>query len=334
MCAYNDRMRAMTISNGKLVEAEVPRPSPGAGEVLIEVAAAGINPADLLQVQGNYPPPAGAPDWPGLEVSGRVTQTGDGVDPGLVGARVAALLDGGGYAEYCVARAADLWVLEGGAGQADVIAAAGLPEAVATMYSNLVFEAGLDPRDNAGKSVLVHGGSGGVGSSAIQWLHATGATVFTTAGGAERVTRCEELGAEGIDYRTEDFTERVRELTGGRGVDVVLDIIGGAYLQRNLEALAEHGRLVIIGMQKGKRGELDINLLMRRWLSVRGTVLRARPPEQKAEIMAGVRSHVVPLIEEGRVRPLVHERLPLSEAAAAQELLAGGGVFGKVLLVP
>lgn len=324
----------MTISNGKLVETVLPRPVPRPGEVLIRTAAAGVNPADILQVRGSYPPPAGAPDWPGLEVSGHVTETGEGVDPALRSAAVAALLDGGGYAEYAVARASDLWLLPDGAPEGEVVAAAALPEAAATMYSNLAGEGGLDPLDNGGRTVLVHGGSGGVGSLAIQWLHATGATVLTTAGSPERVARCAQLGATGIDYRAEDFVARVSELTAGRGVDVILDVVGGAYLERNLECLAPGGRLVIIGLQKGGSGELDLGLLMRRWLSVRGTVLRARPPARKAEIMAGVRAHVLPLLRGGQVRPVVHARLPLSEAGRAHELLRGGGVFGKLLLVP
>src|SRR5690625_131583 len=314
-------MRAMTIRNGRLVESEVERPRPGAGEVLIRVASAGVNPADILQVRGNYPPPAGAPDWPGLEVSGHVLETGVGVPESLQGAAVAALVDGGGYAELCIARAADLWVLDD---DTDLTDAGGLPEAAATMYSNLVGVGGLHPQDNEGRAVLVHGGSGGVGSIAVQWLAATGATVFTTAGGPERVARCKELGATAIDYRNEDFVERVRELTAGAGVEVILDVVGGPYVQRNLQALAPHGRLVVIGLQQGARGELDLGLVMTRWLSLHATVLRARPASEKAEIMAGMREHVVPLINAGRVRPLTHERIPLAEADRAHEMLRKG----------
>ena len=324
----------MTIRNGRLVESEVERPRPGAGEVLIRVAAAGVNPADILQVRGNYPPPAGAPDWPGLEVSGHVLETGAGVSEALQGAAVAALVDGGGYAELCIARAADLWVLDGEPEQTELADAGGLPEAAATMYSNLVGVGGLSPHDNEGRTVLVHGGSGGVGSVAVQWLAATGATVFTTAGGPERVARCAELGATGIDYRNEDFVERVRELTAGAGVEVILDVVGGPYVQRNLQALAPHGRLVVIGLQQGARGELDLGLVMTRWLSLHATVLRARPASEKAEIMAGVRVYVVPHINAGRVRPLTHERIPLAEADRAHEMLREGDVFGKLVLVP
>lgn len=324
-------MKAMTIRNGRLVESEVARPDPGPGEVLIQVAAAGVNPADILQVRGSYPPPAGAPDWPGLEVAGHVLETGAGVPESLQGTAVAALVDGGGYAELCIARAADLWVLDD---DTDLTEAGGLPEAAATMYSNLVGVGGLHPQDNEGRAVLVHGGSGGVGSIAVQWLAATGATVFTTAGGPERVARCKELGATAIDYRNEDFVERVRELTAGAGVEVILDVVGGAYVQRNLEALAPHGRLVIIGTQQGADGAVNLGLMMTRWLSVHGTVLRARPAREKAEIMAGVRDHVVPHIEAGRIRALTHERIPLAEAGRAHSLLREGSVFGKLVLVP
>ncbi len=314
-----------------LAAAEVPTPAPGPGQVAIEVAAAGVNRADLLQLKGLHPPPAGAPAWPGLEVSGRVSAVGEGVDPALSGAAVAALVDGGGYADVCLAHAADLFVLPPGT---DVVAAAGLPEAVATVYSNLVGIGGLDPRGNTGRTVLVHGGSGGVGSTAIQWLRATGAVVFATAGGPDRAARCSELGAYGLDYRTEDFTRLVRDATGDLGADVILDVVGAAYLERNVAALAPHGRLVIIGMQKGTTGQVNLAPLLFGWRSIHGSVLRNRPRAEKAEIMAGVRRDVLPLIERGQVRTIEHERIPLAEANRAHSALAGGEVFGKVLLVP
>ncbi|QGH68278.1 zinc-binding dehydrogenase [Pseudactinotalea sp. HY158] len=327
-------MRAMIIDEsapGTLIEADVPAPDPGPGQVLVEVAAAGVNRADLLQLAGLHPPPAGAPSWPGLEVSGRVVAAGEGVDPALMGAAVAALVDGGGYAELCLAHADDLVVLPDGY---DVVAAGGLPEAVATAYSNLTGPGGLDPRDNTGRTVLVHGGSGGVGSIAIQWLRATGAVVFATAGGPDRAARCDALGAYGIDHRSEDFVRLVREATGERGVDVILDVVGAAYLERNVSALAEHGRLVIIGMQKGTTGEVNLAPLLFGWRSIHGTVLRNRTRDEKAGILADVRRDVLPLIERGQVRVIEHERLPLAEAARAHAAMAAGEVFGKVLLLP
>ncbi len=325
-------MRAITISRpggpDVLTPAELPDPVPGAGEVLVAVAAAGVNRADVLQRLGHYPPPPGAPDTPGLEVSGTVTAVGPEVAGWRVGDRVAALVDGGGYAEAALVPAAQLLPVPDGL---DLVDAAALPEAACTAWSNLVTVGGL----HEGATALVHGGSGGVGSIATQLGAALGARVLTTAGGPDRVARCRELGADvAIDHRTEDFVAAAREATRGRGVDVILDVVGAAYLERNLAALAPDGRLVVIGLQRGRRTELDLGLLLSRRASVHGTTLRARPAAQKAAIVADVREHVWPLVAAGVVRPVVHARLPLAEAPRAHELLESGAVFGKVLLVP
>lgn len=319
---------------------DVPEPSPGPGELLVAVAAAGVNRADLLQREGHYPPPPGAPAWPGLEVSGVVVGLGGPVTgtgaagplspagtPWRVGDRVVALLAGGGYAERVTVagthalRAPDALSLPD---------AAGLPEAVATAWSNL-----RAARLEAGETLLVHGGSGGVGSVAVQLGRALGARVVATAGGAERCARVAALGADVVvDHRDGDVTDRVREATGGRGVDVVLDVLGGDALGANVRVLAEGGRLVVIGLQRGRRGELDLAALMARRGSVLGTTLRDRPAAQKDAILAEVAAHVWPMVADGRVRPVVHARLPLAEAGEAHRLLASGEVFGKLLLEP
>lgn len=312
--------------DGALVVEERPDPVRGAGEVLIDVAAAGVNNADLLQRAGRYPAPPGAPDWLGLEVSGTVAEADDasGLAPGDP---VVALLAGGGYAERVSVPAGQVLPVPDGVG---LVEAAALPEAACTAWSTL--EAARLAR---GEWLLVHGGSGGVGSHAVQLAAALGARVATTAGGPERVARCRELGAElAVDHRAEDFVARVREATDGRGVDVVLDVVGGAYLGRNLEALATGGRLAVIGLQRGRRGELDLGLLLSRRATVLGTTLRARPAAEKAAIVAGVGRHVWPLVAEGRVRPVVHATLPLGRAEDAHALLRSGEAFGKVLLTP
>ena len=310
-------------------------PAPGPGQVLIDVVAAGVNRADLLQRAGHYPPPPGAPAWPGLEVSGVVRATGapaDGPHDALVagprvGDRVAALLAGGGYADRVAVDAA-LTLPVGGT--VTVEDAAALPEALATVWSNLR-AAHLAP----GESVLVHGGSGGVGTVAVQLAHALGHRVLATAGGPERCARVRALGADVVvDHRTQDVGAAVRDATDGRGVDVVLDVLGGGALGTNVRLLAEGGRLVVIGLQQGRRGELDLPALMARRGSVIATTLRDRPAAQKAAIMADVRTHVWPLALDGRVRPVVHARVPLTDAPRAHELLESGEVFGKVLLVP
>ncbi|MFD6178545.1 MULTISPECIES: NAD(P)H-quinone oxidoreductase [unclassified Isoptericola] len=325
-------MRAVTISApggpGKLALSLVNQVKPGPGEVLVDVASAGVNRADLLQRAGNYPPPPGAPEWPGLEISGTVRALGPGVTGWAPGDRVVALLEGGGYAEQAVARAAQLLPLPDGVGLVD---AAGLPEAVCTAWTNLV-DAG---RLHAGETVLVQGGSGGVGSVAVQLAAALGAHVVATAGGPERAARCVELGAAvGVDHRTQDVVAAVRDATDGRGADVVLDVLGGGGLRDNVRALAPGGRLVVIGLQQGRRGELDLAALMAKRAWVTGTTLRSRSADEKAALVATVCERVWPMVADGRVRPVVHARLPLADAARAHELLESGVPFGKVLLVP
>jgi len=325
-------VRVVTISTpggpDVLVESELPDPVPRTGEVLIDVAAAGVNRADILQRQGRYPPPPGAPTWPGLEVSGTVGALGPGVSGWSVGDRVCALLSGGGYADRVAVPASQLLPVPPGL---DLVDAAALPEAVCTGWSSLVDAGRLSPDE----WVLVQGGSGGVGTVAIQLAVALGARVAATAGGPERTARCTELGAElVIDHRTEDFTRAVIDATDGRGVDVVLDVLGAGALTANLEALAPGGRLVVIGMQRGRDAELDLGLLLARRASIIGTVLRSRPAQEKAALVAAVHTHVWPMLDDGRLLPVVHARLPLGRAGEAHELLDSGQVFGKVLLVP
>jgi putative PIG3 family NAD(P)H quinone oxidoreductase len=312
-----------------LAPAALPDPVPGPGEVLIDVAAAGVNRADILQREGHYPPPPGAPATLGLECSGVIAEIGPGVTDWGPGDRVAALLEGGGYAERAVAPAGQLLAVPD---HLDLVDAAGLPEAVCTAWSNLVTVAGLA----RGETVLVHGGSGGVGSVALQLAHALGARVLTTAGGLERVAGCLALGADvGIDHRTENVAARVREVTAGRGADVILDILGGGGLGSSLRCLATGGRLVVIGLQRGRRGEIDLGLLLARRASIHGTTLRSRPRQEKARIVADVTAHAWPLLSPSAgpaLRPVIHDRLPLAEAARAHALLEAGEVFGKLLL--
>ncbi|QAY64116.1 NAD(P)H-quinone oxidoreductase [Xylanimonas allomyrinae] len=325
-------MRAVTISSqgdgGKLLLSHANTPEPGSGDVVIAVASAGVNRADLLQRAGKYPPPPGAPDRPGLEIAGIVATTGDGVSWPRVGDPVVALLEGGGYAELAVARAAQTLPAPVGV---DLVDAGGLPEAVCTAWTNLVDTARLKP----GEWVLVQGGSGGVGTIAVQLAKALGAHVVATAGGPERAARVRALGADVVvDHRREDFVAAVRAATSGRGADVVLDVLGGRALPDNVRALAPEGRLVVIGLQQGRRGELDLNALLTKRATVTGTTLRSRTAAQKAAIVAAVRDHVWPMVADGRVRPVIHARLPLADADTALALLESGEAFGKVLLKP
>ncbi len=305
---------------------ERPDLTPGPTEVVIEVAAAGVNRADLLQRQGFYPPPAGASDVIGLECSGIVRAVGGGVAGWSVGDEVCALLSGGGYAEQVLVPAGQVMPLPPGVG---LIEAAGVPEVAATVYSNLAMTAAVMP----GEWVLIHGGGSGIGSFAIQWARAVGARVAVTAGSPLKLARCAELGAEVlIDYRDGDFVEALRSGTAGHGADVILDIMGAKYLDPNVRALAVAGRIVTIGLQGGVRGELDLGRL----LSVRGTIaatsLRARPEAQKVQICAELVEHVWPLFERGDLRPVIDRALPLAQAAEAHRALAAGEVVGKVLL--
>ena len=305
---------------------QVPDPQPGPGEVLVDVVASAVNRADLLQRQGHYDPPPGTSPYPGLECSGRVAALGDGVEGWAVGDEVCALLTGGGYAEKVAVPAGQLLPLPTGV---DLVEAAGLPEVTCTVWSNVFMLAGLRP----GETLLVHGGASGIGTMAIQLGRAMQARVAVTAGSPEKLARCHDLGAQIlVNHREEDFVEQVRSATDDRGADVVLDLIGAKYLARNLEVLATSGRLVVIGLQGGTRAELDLGLLMRKRAAVLATVLRARPPEEKAAVVASVREHVWPLVGSGTVRPVVDRVLPMAEAAEAHRVLEAGENVGKVLL--
>ncbi len=309
-----------------LVPVERPRPSPGAGEVLIKVAAAGVNRPDVFQRRGRYPPPPGASDIPGLEVSGTIEQLGADAGALEIGDAVCALVAGGGYAEYCVAPAPQCLPAPRGL---PLVAAGAIPETFFTVWTN-VFERG---RLRAGETLLVHGGSSGIGTTAIQLARARGSRVFATAGTPEKCAACERLGAErGIDYRHEDFVPLVRDLTGGRGVDVVLDMVGGDYFARNIDALALEGRLVEIATLHGVRAELNIQTIMQRRLTITGSTLRARPVAEKGAIARAVHEHVWPLIERGAVRPIVHATFPLRDAAEAHRVMESSAHIGKLVL--
>ncbi|HET7066862.1 MAG TPA: NAD(P)H-quinone oxidoreductase [Nocardioides sp.] len=306
---------------------DVPDPELGEGEVLVEVAATAINRADLLQRQGHYPPPPGASAIIGLECSGTVAALGPGVEGLEAGQEVCALLAGGGYATRVAVPAGQVMPAPEGV---DLVTAAALPEVAATVWSNLMMIAGL----RSGDTLLVHGGAGGIGTFAIQLGAALGARVLATAGSAEKLETCTRLGAHvAINYREEDFVEVARGATGGAGVDVILDNMGGSYLSRNVAALASEGRLVVIGLQGGTTAEIDLNALMRKRAAVIGTTLRSRPVAEKTTICAAVVEHVWPLVTEGTIRPVVGSTFPLAEAAEAHRLVESGRSSGKVLLV-
>ena len=324
-------MRAVVISEPGGPEVlqweEVPDPEPGAGEVLIDVAAAGVNRADLLQRQGLYPPPPGASPYPGMEVSGRIESVGADVTGWQPGDEVCALMAGGGYAEKVAVPAGQVLPIPTGLTVKD---AAALPETTCTVYSNLVLVGGL----RAGNTMLVHGGASGIGTTAIQLGKALGARVICTAGSPAKLDRCRELGADvAISYRDEDFVEVVKDVTDGHGADVILDIMGASYLARNLAALATEGRLVIIGRQGGNRAELDLGLLQSKRASIHATTLRNQPVAEKSAIVAGVIDQVWPLVSAGTVIPIIHELVPMAEAGQAHRLLEEGDHTGKVLLV-
>jgi putative PIG3 family NAD(P)H quinone oxidoreductase len=307
---------------------EVPDPVPGPDEVVIEVAAAGVNRADLMQRQGFYPPPPGAPLYPGLECSGQVRAVGEQVTSWRPGDEVCALLSGGGYAEQVAVPAAQLLPVPA---IADTITAAAFPETACTVYANVFQLAGLAE----GEMLLVHGGSGGIGTMAIQLAKAFGARVACTAGSEEKLARCRELGADVlIDYRTEDFVAAVKQATGGAGADVILDIMGASYLARNLAALATNGRLVVIGRQGGSRAELDLGVLQAKRASLHATTLRARPAHEKAAVVTAVREHVWPLFDAGKVAAVIDRELPMSQAAQAHRVMAASEHVGKILLRP
>jgi len=309
-----------------LVPAERPVPQPGEGEVLIKVAAAGVNRPDVLQRQGNYPPPKGASDIPGLEVAGEVVATGKGVGEPKTGDRVCALVTGGGYAEYCLAPAPQCLPLPKGF---SLEQAAALPETFFTVWVNVFDRSALKP----GESLLVHGGTSGIGTTAIQLAKALGSRVFATAGSAEKVKACEELGAErGINYREEDFVEVVKQATDGKGVDVILDMVGGDYIPRDIKALAEDGRLSFIAFLGGAKAEVNFAAVMMKRLTITGSTLRARPVAVKAKLAAQLREKVWPLLEAGKIAPVMAASFPLAEAAKAHALMESSGHIGKIVL--
>lgn len=311
---------------GVLTWAEVPDPDPGPGEVLVDVAATAVNRADVMQRLGHYPPPPGAPPYPGLECSGRIAALGAGVTGWQVGDQVCALLGGGGYAERVAVPAGQLLPVPRGVSLVD---AAGLPEVTCTVWSNVFTRAKLEP----GEAFLVHGGSSGIGTMAIQLAVWHGARAFCTAGTEAKLARCRELGAElAVNYQDDDFVARVRQATGGRGVGVILDNMGAAYLARNIEALATGGRLMVIGFQGGRTAEVDLGTMMARCASITVTSLRARTAEEKAHIVAAVRESVWPAIEAGRVRPVIDRVLPMSDAASAHRVLEASLHVGKIVL--
>ncbi|HRW61096.1 MAG TPA: NAD(P)H-quinone oxidoreductase [Defluviicoccus sp.] len=309
-----------------LLPAEMDVPAPGKGEVLIKVAAAGVNRPDVIQRTGHYPPPPGASDVLGLEVAGVVVGRGEGVTEPALGEQVCALVISGGYAEYCVAPAALCLPVPA---PLSLIEAAGLPETCFTVWTN-VFERG---RLQAGESFLVHGGTSGIGTTAIPLAKALGARVFATAGSAEKCQVCRDLGAEiAINHRSEDFVAVVKAATGRRGVDVILDMVGGDYIQRNISALAPDGRLVQIAFLKGSKAELDLMPVMLKRLTVTGSTLRARPVAEKASIAAALKTKVWPLLEAGQLKPVIHTTLPLAQAAEAHRLMESNRHIGKIIL--
>jgi len=309
-----------------LVPAKGPVPRPQPGEVLVRVAAAGVNRPDVIQRQGNYPPPPGASPILGLEIAGTVVALGDGVRDLKPGDAVCALVTGGGYAEYCPAPAPQCLPVPKGF---SMIEAAGLPETFFTVWTNVFQRGGLKP----GETILVHGGTSGIGTTAIQLAHEFGARVFATAGSDEKCAACRKLGADqAINYRTEDFVKRVKELTGGKGVELVLDMVGGDYLQRNLSALAIEGRLVQIAFLKPSKVEFDFMPMMLKRLTLTGSTLRARSVEQKAAIARPLRETVWPLLDQGKIKPIIHATFPLAQAAEAHRLMESSAHIGKIIL--
>jgi putative PIG3 family NAD(P)H quinone oxidoreductase len=305
---------------------DVPDPHPAPGEVVLAVAATAVNRADIMQRMGYYPPPPGAPEWLGLEASGVVVEVGRQVTGWNVGDRACALLAGGGYAERVAVPAGQLLPIPEGV---SLVEAAALPEVTCTVWSNVMMLAGLRP----GETLLVHGGSSGIGTMAVQLARQVGATVAVTAGSREKLARCAALGATIlIDYREQDFVAEVRAATDGRGADVILDNMGAAYLGRNVAALATGGRLVVIGLQGGRKAELDLGALLTKRASVHATSLRGRPSQEKAAVVASVVEHVWPLIADGSVRPVIDRSYPLESVAEAHRLVEASGHVGKVLL--
>jgi putative PIG3 family NAD(P)H quinone oxidoreductase len=306
---------------------EVPDPVPGEGEVLVQVHAAGVNPADVMQRQGFYPPPPGASTYPGLECSGRIVGVGPGVSGWREGDRVCALMAGGGYAELVAVPAGQLLPIPDGVSLTD---SAALPEVACTVNASVFGQARLAP----GEVLLVHGGAGGLGTMAIQLAKARGATVACTAGTPAKLERCRELGADlAISYRDDDFVAAIKDFTGGRGADVILDIIGAPYFPRNIDALAISGRLLQISVRDGAQAEVNLGVLMHKRITIYASTLRARPVAEKTVVVADVRDQVWPLVAAGRVMPVIERTLPLAEAAQAHRLIDDGTHVGKILLV-
>jgi putative PIG3 family NAD(P)H quinone oxidoreductase len=303
-----------------------PVPQPGEGEVLVRVVAAGVNRPDIMQRQGRYPPPPGASDLPGLEISGEVVALGPNAPGVSIGERVVALLPGGGYAGYAVAAAPLCLPVPSGV---SMVEAAAIPETYFTVWTNLFERGGC----KAGDTVLVHGGTSGIGTTAIQLATAWGARVFATAGSEIKARACEKIGAvRGIDYRTEDFVEVVRQETAGKGVDLILDIVAGSYVPRNLEAAAVEGRIVVISLLGGARAEVNFGMVLSKRLTITGSTLRIRSVAQKAMVAVAVRKNIWPLLAAGRARPIIHATFPLAEASAAHALMETSNHIGKIVL--
>jgi NADPH:quinone reductase len=328
--ALPDSMTAIAISRPGgpevLEPVSLPLPQPGDNEILVAVAAAGVNRPDVLQRQGGYPPPPGAPETPGLEIAGEVVAVGSGVRRYRPGDRVCALVPGGGYAEYCTVAEANALPIPGDLG---MVEAAGLPETFFTVWTNVFTRGRLQP----GEILLVHGGSSGIGTTAIMMARVWGARVFATAGSAEKCRACEDLGAErAINYRQEDFVEAVLAATDKHGADVILDMVGGEYVARNFKAAARDGRIVNIAFLQGSKVEINLLPLMLKRLTLTGSTLRPRSVEEKAEIARALEEHIWPHIAAGRIRPVIHQTFPLRDAAAAHALMDSGAHIGKIIL--
>ena len=308
-----------------LIPAEIETPLPGHGEILIRVEAAGVNRPDTIQRMGLYPPPPGAPATPGLEVAGEVVETGAGVTRWRVGDKVCALVGGGGYAEYCLAHEAHALPVPKGF---SMVEAAALPETFFTVWTNVFERGALKP----GETFLVHGGTSGIGTTAIQLASIFGATVIATAGSAEKCRACEKLGAHAVNYREQDFVEEVKRLTGGRGADVILDMVGGDYIQRNIQAAAADGRIVSIAFLNGSTAEVNFMPVMLKRLTLTGSTLRPRSIEEKAALAAALEAKVWPLLDAGRVKPLIDKVFPLEQAADAHALMEKSSHIGKIVL--
>ncbi len=322
-----DTMNCIEISDGKLVSTSRSLPQPAAGEVLIKVAAAGVNRPDVLQRQGAYPPPPGASDIPGLEIAGSIIGLGDEVTDLAIGDNVMALVTGGGYAEFCAAPAPQCLPIPS---TLEMDEAAAVPETFFTVWSNVFERAGLQP----GETFLVHGGSSGIGTTAIQMASALGSPVIATAGNDEKCGACEVMGANlTVNYREQDFVEAVKEFTDGRGVNVILDMVGGDYVQRNLKALAQDGRLVNIAFLQGSKVEVDLMQLMLKRLTISGSTLRARSVDFKAAIAAQLKEKIWPLIESEEISPFIHATFALDEAQRAHELMESSEHIGKIVLL-